>query len=216
MKKILFLVALVIAGHSITFAQKSKVDSFRKAYQKNKQDSTLALLLVERSSSDFLTTDVDSGMISARQALEISRRIGFKKGEVRAKSAMAVFLNISGDLPGSLKVTFEALPEAIRIKEMRVVASCYNTRGLTYSTLKDHKKSLDNYYSFLHITEQNHYGDLYTVALNNIARQYLDMNRLDSAAWFNQKAYDVSIKKNLVKNFKKSSSRDENFLKENQ
>jgi len=200
MKKILVLVALVIAGHSIAFAQKSKVDSFRKAYQKNKQDSTLALLLVERSSSDFLTTDVDSGMISARQALEISRRIGFKKGEVRAKSAMAVFLNISGDLPGSLKVTFEALPEAIQIKEMRVVASCYNTRGLTYSTLKDHKKSLDNYYSFLHITEQNHYGDLYTVALNNIARQYLDMNRLDSAAWFNQKAYDVSIKKNLVKN----------------
>jgi signal transduction histidine kinase len=200
MKKFLVLIAIVTAGYSTALAQKSKVDSFRKAYQKNKQDSTLALLLVERSSADFLTTDVDSGMICARQALDISRRIGFKKGEVRAKAAMAVFLNISGDLPGSLKITFEALPEAIQIKEMRVVASCYNTRGLTYSTLKDRKKSLDNYYSFLHITERYHYGDLYTVALNNIARQYLDMDRLDSAAWFNQKAYDVSIKKNLIKN----------------
>ena len=200
MKKFLLLITLIIAGYSTALAQKSKVDSLRKAYQKNKQDSTLALLLVERSSSDFLTTDVDSGMISARQALNISRRISFKKGEVRAKAAMATFLNISGDLPGSLKVTYEALPEAIKIKEMRVVASCYNTRGLTYSTLKDHKKSLDNYYSFLHITERYNYGDLYTVALNNIARQYLDMNRLDSAAWFNQKAYDVSIKKNLIKN----------------
>jgi len=200
MKKFLLLITLISAGYSIALAQKSKVDSFRKAYQKNKQDSTLALLLVERSSSDFLTTDVDSGMICARQALDISRRIGFKKGEVRAKSAMAIFLNISGDLPGSLKVTFEALPEAIQIKEMRVVASCYNTRGLTYSTLKDRKKSLDNYYAALHITEQYHYGDIYTVELNNIARQYLDMDRLDSAAWFNQKAYDVSIKKNLIKN----------------
>jgi two-component system, NtrC family, sensor kinase len=200
MKRFLPLIALVIAGFSTALAQKSKVDSFRKAYQKNKQDSTLALLLAERSSSDFLTADVDSGMICARQALNISRRIGFKKGEVRAKAAMAVFLNISGDLPGSLKITFETLPEAIQIKEMRVVASCYNTRGLTYSTLKDRKKSLDNYYSFLHIAEKYHFTPLYTVALNNIAREYLDMDQLDSAAWFNQKAYDVSIKKKLMKN----------------
>src|SRR6185312_4891728 len=42
--------------------------------------------------------------------------------------------------------------------------------------------------------------DLNTVALNNIARQYLDMNQLDSATWFNQKAYDISIKKNFLKN----------------
>ncbi|HTD42240.1 MAG TPA: tetratricopeptide repeat-containing sensor histidine kinase [Mucilaginibacter sp.] len=199
MKKFLLLIALITAGYSPALSQKSKVDSFRKAYQKNKQDSTLALLLVERSSSDFLTTDVDSGMICARQALNISRKIGFKKGEVRAKAAMAVFLNISGDLPGSLKITFETLPEAIQIKETRVVASCYNTRGLTYSTLKDRKKSLDNYYAFLHIAEKYHLTSLYTTALNNIARQYLDMDRLDSATWFNQKAYDVSIKKNLMK-----------------
>lgn len=200
MKKFLLLIALVTAGYLSALAQKSKVDSFRKAYKNNKQDSTLALLLVERSTSDFLTTDVDSGMISARQALSISRKIGFKKGEVRAKAAMAIFLNISGDLPGALKITFEVLPEAIQIKQMRVVASCYNTRGLTYSTLKDRKKSLDNYYAALHVTEQYHFGESQVVELNNISRQYLDMDRLDSAAWFNQQAYDLSIKKNLIKN----------------
>jgi two-component system NtrC family sensor kinase len=200
MRKILLITVAFFATLLTASAQKGDVDSLRKAYQKNKQDSTLALLLVERSSSDYLTTNTDSGMICARQALDISNRIGFKKGAVRAKAAMAVFLQINGDLPGSLKVTFEALPEAIQIQEWRVVASCYNTRGLTYSTLKNLKKSLDNYYAAMHIVEQYHFDDLYLVELNNIARQYLDMNRLDSAAWFNQKAYDLAIKKTLKKN----------------
>lgn len=200
MRKIVLITVAFLATFFIVFAQKSKVDSLRKAYKKNKQDSTLALLLVERSSSDYLTTNTDSGMICARQALDISNRIGFKKGSVRAKADMAVFLQINGDLPGALKITFEALPEAIQINEWRVVASCYNTRGLTYSTLKNLKKSLDNYYAAMHIVEQYHFNDLYLVELNNIARQYLDMNRLDSAASFNQRAYDLAIKKNLKKN----------------
>ncbi len=200
MKKPLSLFIFLLIITHCAFAQKSDVDSLRKAWQKNKQDTTLVMLLMTKSTSDYLTTNVDSGMICARQGLALARKINFKKGEVRCKAAIATFLNISGDLPGSLKITFEALPEAVSLKEERVVASCYNTRGLTYSTLKDHKKSLDNYYAFLHVTEQYHYTNLYTVALNNIARQYLDMNGLDSAAWFNQKAYDVSIQKHLKKN----------------
>ncbi len=192
--------AALVTTCFVARAQKSPVDSLRKAYQKNKQDTTLVQLLVMKSTADYLTTNVDSGMICARQGLTLAQKINFKKGVVRAKAAIATFLNISGDLPGSLKITFEALPEAISLGETRVIASFYNTRGLTYSLLKHHKKSLNNYYAFLHITEKYHYVDLNTVALNNIARQYLDMNRLDSAAWFNQKAYDISVKKKLMKN----------------
>jgi signal transduction histidine kinase len=199
MKRFLLLMAALVTTCCGAHAQKSPVDSLRKAYQKNKQDTTLVDLLVKKSTADYLTTNVDSGMICARQALELAKKINFKKGEVRAKAAIATFLNISGDLPGSLKITFEALPDAIRLGETREVASFYNTRGLTYSLLNEHQKSLDNYYAFLHVTEKYHYPYLETVALNNIARQYLDMNRLDSAIWLNQKAYDTDIKKKLTK-----------------
>ncbi|HJP62912.1 MAG TPA: ATP-binding protein, partial [Mucilaginibacter sp.] len=56
------------------------------------------------------------------------------------------------------------------------------------------------YYAFMQVMKQYHYDDLYLVALNNIARQYIDRKRLDSATYFNQKAYDLAIKKNLKKN----------------
>ena len=171
MKKLLLFVIPLMVCCQFASAQTGHVDSLRKAYQKNKQDSTLVLLLVERSNIDYIYTNVDSGMICARQGLDLSRRIHFKKGEVRSLAAIAIFLNISGDLPGSLKVSFEALPEAISINETRVVASCYNTRGLTYSILKDHKKSLDNYYAGKNIVEKSHINDLLIVELNNISRE---------------------------------------------
>jgi two-component system NtrC family sensor kinase len=199
MKKLLLLVLVATCSLS-AMAQKSPVDSLQKAYQKNKQDTTLVNLLVAKSLTIYLNTNVDSGMIAARQALALSRKIHNKKGEVKSLSAVATFLNISGDLPGALKLTFEALPEAIKIHEMRSVASCYNTLGLTYSTLKDNKKALDNYYAAKDVGEKYHYNDLVVVELNNISREYLDVNKLDSALYFTKKDYAFALKEHMVKN----------------
>ncbi|QEC62245.1 hypothetical protein FRZ54_06490 [Mucilaginibacter ginsenosidivorans] len=199
-KKFLTIAALLIACCSITFAQQSRVDSLQKVYNKTRQDTTLVMFYFLKSVTTFLTTNTDSGMIYSKKALELARKIHFKQGEVRALSGIATFQNISGDLPGSLKTTFDALPEAIRLNEVRVVASCYNTRGLTYSTLKDFKKSLDNYYMAKNVAEKHHLNDLLVVEMNNVARQYLDMDRLDSAYYFTKKDYDFALKSHIVNN----------------
>ncbi|HWD86763.1 MAG TPA: ATP-binding protein [Mucilaginibacter sp.] len=200
MKKIFAFTILLIAVCDIAFAQAPNIDSLQKAYNKNRQDTSLVQLYFLKSMYTFLTTNVDSGMAYSRKALELSEKIHFRKGVVRALSGIATYQQLSGDLPGSLKTTFDALPEAIKLSEMRVVASCYNTRGLTYSTLNDHKRSLDNYYAALNICKKYHYNELTTTELNNVARAYLDNDRLDSARYFCQYAYDFSIKKHQLKN----------------
>src|SRR6266581_1189028 len=146
MKKLFVFTAVLLVCCSFAFAQKPNIDSLQKAYNKNRQDTTLVQLYFLKSMYTFLTTNVDSGLMYSRKALELSQKIHFRKGVVRALSGIATYQQLSGDLPGSLKTTFDALPEAIKLSEMRVVASCYNTRGLTYSTLKDRKRLLDNYY----------------------------------------------------------------------
>jgi len=200
MKRIFSLTILFIAVCNIAFAQKPNIDSLQKAYNKDRQDTTLVQLYVLKSMYTFLTTNVDSGMMYSRKAFELSQKIHFRKGVVRALSGIATYQQLSGDLPGSLKTTFDALPEAIKLSEMRVVASCYNTRGLTYSTLKDRKKLLDNYYAALHICEKYHFKELITTELNNIARGYLDNDKLDSARYYCQYAYDFSIRNKITKN----------------
>jgi len=201
MKRILLITTLLVScGYSV-FGQKPNMDSLQKAYNKNKQDTTLAEIYYYKSVYVFLTTNVDSGMIYSRKALDLSRKIHFKLGEVQALSSIATYQNLSGDLPGSLKTTFQALPEAMQIHEMHVVASCYNTRGLTYATMNEQPKALDNYYVALNIVEKYHYIDIKVTMLNNIARAYLDMNRPDSAYYFTKRAYDFALEKKSMKNF---------------
>src|ERR1700761_3835980 len=103
--KILFLFLLMTCCRLAT-AQKGKVDSLQKAYQKNKQDTTLVQLLLEKAERVYLRTNTDSGMLCMRQSLELSRKIHYKDGEVRALAGIATFLNIEGDLPGTLRETF--------------------------------------------------------------------------------------------------------------
>jgi len=64
---------------------------------------------------------------------------------VRALAGIATFLNIEGDLPGTLRETFAVLPQALEIKDYRVITQCYNNIGLTYNILKDYKKAKENY-----------------------------------------------------------------------
>jgi two-component system NtrC family sensor kinase len=199
MRKTLLFIWLLIACCHLAIAQKNKVDSLTAAYKKTKQDTTLVQLLQEKSGKVYLTTNRDSGMLCARQSLALSRKIHFEKGEVRALSLIATYLNRDGDLPGSLKITFETLPKAKEINDIRAIMSCYNTLGLTYSALKDYQKALDNFYEFKNIGEKNHVSDLLVVAYNNIGREYIDHNKFDSAYYFIKKAYDFSLKNKITK-----------------
>ena len=200
MKRFLMSVFLLGTCCQALLAQKNKVDSLQKAYQKNKQDTTLVALLLEKATKVHLQANVDSGMLCARQALDISRKIHYKRGEVRSLSTVATYLNIMGDLPGSLRETFKALPEAIKINDNLIVAQCYNTLGLTYSTLKNYKKSLEYYHKALIMAEKAHSDEVMSIELNNLSRNFLDADQLDSALWYTNTAYALSEKKKLYNN----------------
>lgn len=201
MKKKLPLIALLLSCCLGVFAQKNDVDSLQKAYDKNKQDTTLVQLLDSKAVWVYLQTNTDSGLLCTRQGLAISRRIHYKYGEMRSLANMANYLNSIGDLPGALRITFEALPIAIQLKDMPSMGECYNTLGLTYSTLKDLKKAGEYYHKALAVAEQqqNAYRQL-SVELNNISRNFLDRDMLDSALWYNDKAYKLSLETHQLDN----------------
>jgi two-component system, NtrC family, sensor kinase len=199
MKKLLLIFLLSACG-IVANAQKNDVDSLAKAYQKNKQDTTLVQWLDDKAINNDLQTNTDSGLLHTRQALEISRRIHYKAGEVRSLADMANFLNERGDLPGSLKVTFEVLPMALETNDYEVLTESYNTLGLTYSTLKNAPKALEYYRKALAITIQHHFYLQIIIESNNLSREFLDTNQPDSALWYTNKAYALSVQKHLLIN----------------
>ncbi len=200
MRKFIFCFIL-LAGCTLTAAaQKIKVDSLTKAYQKNRQDTTLVQLYAEKAEKVFLTADPDSGMYCVNQGLQLSQRIHYKHGELRMLALKAVYLNRRGAMVESIKITFAIIPQAIATRDNRVLAQAYNNLGLCYQVLKNYHKSIDYYLLFIHVTERSHLTDLQVVSYNNIARVYFDIGKIDSASYYNNKAYNTAIRSNTVRN----------------
>ena len=198
MMKHFLLILLLPACCIVAKAQKNHVDSLAKAYQKNKQDTTLVQFLHTKAIENEFQTNTDSGLIHTQQAVAISRRIHYIKGEVQSLADMSNFLLESGDLPGALRVTFEVLPMAAKINNNEILAECYNTLGLTYNILKNDTKALEYYHKSLAATLHGHLDEQKVVEYNNISRQFLDMDQLDSALWYTNKAYALSLQKHLL------------------
>ncbi|HEY4323349.1 MAG TPA: ATP-binding protein [Mucilaginibacter sp.] len=200
MKKSLLFILCLTTFCNFAFAQNKTVDSLQKAYQENKQDTTLVQLLDVKAIRVYLQTNSDSGLLCARQGLAISRRIHYKYGEVRSLANIASYLDAMGDIPGALRITFEVLPQAIQIKDAGTIAECYNTLGLTYSKLNDLKKANENYHKALTVVERAHMYQQIVIENNNLCRNFLDQNKVDSALWYNNKAYTLSLEKHLEGN----------------
>jgi len=207
LKRSALAILLLLAGLNRVCAQTHDVDSLKKAWQKNKQDSTLVQLLVAKATQVYLIANTDSGIACLRQSLVLSRKIHFRDGEVRSLASIATYANRRGDLPGSLKMTFDVLPKAIAINDLFVISQCYNTLGLDYSVLKDSKKALAYFIMATNVAVKAHLNSISVTGYNNIARQYLDMKQADSAQYFTDKAYALAIKTKstnigyLIRNF---------------
>ncbi len=197
MMKQLLLIFLLFTCVVAAEAQTSDLDSLAKAYRKNKQDTTLVQLLDDKAIETELQTNTDSGLLHTQQALAIARKIHYKKGEAQSLADMANFLNERGDLPGALKVTFEVLPLAAEIKEYTILGECYNTLGLTYSTLRNSAKALEYYKKGLALAMQHHTNLQIVIENNNISREFLDINQPDSALRYTNKAYALCLQKHL-------------------
>jgi two-component system NtrC family sensor kinase len=169
---------------------KREMDSLGKAWAKNRQDTTLIKLWIVKGSLLF-RENADSGTAYINMARALAGKIHNTKAEISAAAAYALLLNQRGDLPGSLKIIFGILPQVIRDNNPRIVAQCYNTLGLDYATLKNYEKSL--HYFQLYKQTADH-AKLYTMqeaASNNIAREYLEMGKTDSAFYYVSSAFRV-------------------------
>jgi len=200
MKKLFLFAFLLFASSRMAVAQKVFVDSLTRAWHRNHQDTTLVQLYAEKAEKIYITSDPDSGMTCVTKGLELSRRISYKHGELRMMADKAIYLNRRGGLVESIKITFDVIPQAIKTNDKRVLAAAYNNLGLCYQVLKDYRKSIDYYLLFMRLVDRDRFYDVQVTSYNNIARAYFDIGNIDSASYYNNKAYATAIRTNNVRN----------------
>jgi two-component system NtrC family sensor kinase len=172
---------------------KREMDSLAKAWVKNKQDTTLIKLWISKGNFTF-RVNADSGTMYINMARALASKIHNTNSEIDASSSYAVLLNQRGDLPGSLKIIFGILPQVIQSGNPRILAQCYNTLGLDYSTLKDSKKALHYFLLYKHTADRSKVYLMQMAASNNTAREYMEMGKTDSALFYVHNALRINFR----------------------
>ena len=132
--------------------------------------------------------NTDSSLFYGQEALNLSEKINYPKGEILAYSFMSLAAQQLGNLPKALEMAFKALQIAKTHKLERLTGGALNAIGETYIMLKDYPKALH----YLHIQKaiSEAYGSEEGAAYStyDLGVAFKEMNQLDSALFYEQKS----------------------------
>jgi signal transduction histidine kinase len=188
----------------------SNIDSLLQAAYKAPADSSRVYTLA-RIAAALMFSSPDSSLQYANDALALAHSIDFKKGEAQSLSIIANNYSIKGNYT----LCFENHIKALRIYEeidfLPGVGNTYNNLALIYDDQGDYPKALQNYlkakdvFDQLRIKDkllfdQRNLNNNVVIILNNIGNDYEKINKLDSALFYQNKAFALAsaIKENGI------------------
>ena len=181
----------------VSFAQNKEgmkhITEVKTALGSAKADTNRVLLYGELCTA-YQWSNSDSLKLYSEKGIALAKQLHFSRGEVRILNNQAVSLAFRGNIPKSLNTLFKALDIAQKNKFTFETAICLNNIGTCYSFLNDKSKSLDFIKRANAIAEniQPTGTDIYWKIYIEfwLGTAYSDLNQLNSANYFLQKAYN--------------------------
>ncbi|MDQ6756155.1 MAG: hypothetical protein M3004_04385, partial [Bacteroidota bacterium] len=195
MKKIILLWIAILCIVN-TNAQTGNRDSIKQLLQNDKEDTNRVLHLADLS-FEYIESNPDTMMTLALQALELSRRIHFLKGEAISLNRVSNAYN--GNYAKSMEVLLQALQINEKINNLDGISRNYNNIGGIYFAEEDYRQALDYYFKAKLLAEQINNNRSISSACANIASVYDSLKIYDSARLYAQQTYDTAYKINYYR-----------------
>lgn len=166
------------------------IDSLNNALNHTKEDSAKVEILRQLGQKYWDTARLDSSILSYQKALEIVQKNKFPiEREILVMAQLAYNTNVTGNYSMSMRYANQLLEMNEKAKLYWVNPHSFCIIARNYLGTGDYRKALD--YFFLgkkayELYESGHW------AIQNIAETYLKMHNLDSALFYNQKAYYIA------------------------
>src|SRR5436190_1132883 len=145
MRKIKVLIVLCVSI-TLAHAQTINADSVKQILQRVNDDTTRVLLL-EDLSRIYSGYKTDTSLLLAQEALSLSRKIGFEKGEAISLNRIGTVLSSIGNHPLALENLFEALRINEKINNVNGIIRNQGNISNVNAELGDYREALN--YAFL-------------------------------------------------------------------
>jgi tetratricopeptide (TPR) repeat protein len=180
-------------------AQQNKFDILRQLLATTKKD-TVKVNLLNQISLNFSEINPDSTLFYGNQALDLSKKIHYKEGEIFALLNTSFGFALSGNYSRALENSLEALKKSEAINKYQLLANSYFNISLVYSIQEDHRMSIPYGLKALEIYKK--IRDSLNIAneLINIGVSYRELNEMDSARYYFNQSLELSLKLKKIDN----------------
>ncbi|MCD6069229.1 MAG: protein serine/threonine phosphatase [Bacteroidetes bacterium] len=202
MKLRIIISVLIFSAFQNSIAQNPKADSLRALLIKQKED-TVRVNMLNSLSLELYKSDLDSAIIIGTQALTVSKKIHWKKGEGYVRHLLGVFNYMKGNYAISLEWYTAALAIWKELKNspdksLSRYGKIYTAKtslniGNIYVDQSDYTKALDYFFTAIHMAEE--LGDKKTraISLGNIGNIYRAQEQADKALEYYNKSLTTAI-----------------------
>jgi two-component system, NtrC family, sensor kinase len=194
MKRLTVTLLLLFLLSSV-YAQKKSIDSLRKLAADAKEDTTRALLLNELGGR-YVKINPDSALLLSQQAMLLSRKSNFFKGEVKSLGNQAGVFVATRNFPKALNSYLSSLKIYEKENDRKAIAKNLADIGRVYSYQGDYRNCINYTLKAKNVAEVIHEQRLFQIDVNNIGDSYEKLNILDSALFYTQQAYQLALKLN--------------------
>jgi signal transduction histidine kinase len=189
------------AGGSLRAAPRAPVlDSLIRQARQPQLPDTARVLLLCRISDQYWVRRTDSAAAYADRALALARRIGYRHGEGEALNRQGAALRES-NLARALELFQTSLHLAQTTHDLPLQAQNLRSIGIIYVYLRDRQVGLSYYFQALRLGRLLRDERRQVVDLSNIGLAYDLYNQLDSAAYFQQQAYELARRLHTPTNY---------------
>ena len=190
MKKLLLflffpLIAVLGRGqHSLN------TDSLLQALSSAKEDTNKVKLLL-RTGEIYENTMPEKAKVFYRQAGELSKKTGYKAGELKYASYYSSVLNIQGLFDSSLLINLHALQMAKALNDsLAIIKASFNVAN-SYIFLSKNDSALYYYFQVLPYIEKQKDGHMLSVAYNNLQDIYRRLRQFEKGIVYGKKGVNI-------------------------
>jgi signal transduction histidine kinase/DNA-binding response OmpR family regulator len=183
----LLILFLCCQAFGALFAQKQS-DSLRQKLLNAPQDTSKVNLLLHFFDTDLFYDNPEAVIDYTHEALTLSEKLGFRKGEIRAHNNLGYTYRIRSEYDSSLAHYKKAIAKAEDIAFYKGLTDAYMGMGNTYNQLGQWEKAIPNFKRVMDFAEER--GDSLQMAHanNNIGNTYLNQSKLEQALTYYQEA----------------------------
>jgi tetratricopeptide (TPR) repeat protein len=136
--------------------------------------------------------NTDSIPILTEQAIALSKKVGFVKGEAEAYNSLALWYNQNGNYPKALEYYLRSIKLSESINYKAGLIRSYNSISTVYLYLQDYAMSINYARRARNLCIELNDEVIHAVASSWISKSFIELHRGDSALKYAQESYEVA------------------------